>query len=368
MEEKDAMKEIKEYPPITIIIPAYNEEKVISMTLKALLEADYPSPKQIIVIDDGSSDRTSIVAREFEKYGVMVYRKPNGGKSSAINCGLLFTKYPIVVTLDADTIIGRDSLKYLVRPLLNPEVAGVASNALVLNKVNLLTKCQALEYIININIIRRAMALLGKVPIIPGVLGAHRKDFLDYLGRYDHDTITEDFDVTIKYLKVGKVVLASHYAKAFTEAPTTLRDFYRQRMRWYRGNIQTVIKHRDVFKTRKYGALYFLVYPFLIINLFINPILSYINWIMAAISIFMGYWQMIVTLISLFIVLQVLFSLLALEYSEEEDNSLLLISPLFVVGYKHLIDFLMIKAGMDIFFKRKVTWTRARRYGIYAKT
>lgn len=351
------------YPPISIIVPAYNEEKVLGATIEALLEADYPAPKEIIVVDDGSTDKTWEVAKRYEPKGVKVFRKPNGGKHSAINFGLLFAKNPIIVTIDADTIIGRNALKELVKPFSDPEVVGVAGNVLVLNKVNFLTKCQALEYVLSINIVRRALDLFGTVPVVPGVLGAFRKSIIESVGAYDSGILTEDFDITIKSLKAGKIVQAASKALAFTEAPETLKDLYRQRLRWYRGNIQTILKHRDIFSTKRYGMLQSLTYPYLIINLFVIPFLTIPVWAAIAFSILQGAWYHVAMLLILFLFLQMLHAALALELSEEGDRGLVLYAPFFVVGYKHLIDAFVIKAVVDVFFRRRVTWTRARRYG-----
>ena len=353
----------KSYPPISIIIPAYNEEKVLAKTIEALLEAEYPASKEIIVVDDGSTDRTYEIAKRYFRKGVMVFRKINGGKYSAINFGLLFAKSPIIITVDADTIIGRDALKEIVKPFSDPKVAAVAGNVLVLNKVNFLTRCQALEYVLMINITRRAMDALGTVPVVPGVLGAFRKDVIESVGRYDKDTLTEDFDLTIKCLKTGKTVQASSSALAYTEAPMSLRDFYRQRIRWYRGNIQTVLKHRNLFATRRYGLAYALTYPYLIISLFVNPLLTIPVWIMAFIMMLSGFWRELLLILMLFITLQALFSALAVEFSKEKDKKLVFYSTFFVIGYKHLIDILILKSIIDILTKRKMKWTRSRRYG-----
>jgi len=358
------------YPPITVIVPAYNEEKVIEPTIEALIEADYPAPKEVIIVDDGSTDRTAEIARRYSsKYRwIKVFSKPNGGKYSAINYGLLFSRNPIIVTIDADTVIGRDALKEIIKPFENPEVAGVAGNILVLNKKNILTKSQAVEYILSINIMRRAMDIFGTVPVVPGVLGAFRRKIIESVGNYDPDTVTEDFDITVKNLKAGKIVQASSSAVAYTEAPETVRDLYHQRIRWYRGNTQTVLKHRDIPSTKRYGILRALTYPFILMNLFIIPFLTFPVWLAAIASVTFGYWQEITLILLLFIVLEMLHTALALDLSGEEKVSLILYAPLLVVGYKHLIDGFTVKAVIDtILGREKGEWTRAKRYGAAEK-
>lgn len=362
VEEKKRSKAYM-YPPITVIIPAYNEEKVIASTIESVIEADYPSPKEIIVVDDGSTDLTYSIASAYSQKGVKVFRKPNGGKHSAINYGLLFAKNPIIITIDADTVVGRDALKEIVKPFRDPDVAGVAGNVLVLNKKNLLTKCQALEYVASINLHRRTMDLFGAVPVVPGVIGAFRREVLKSVGEYDPDTVTEDFDITLKCLKAGKVVQASSKALAFTEAPETFGDLYRQRLRWYRGNIQTILKHKDVFSTKRYGALRALTYPYVLLSQFVIPFLTFPVWSAFIAEILMGNWVTMAIIFLLFTSLQFLHALLAIDLSGEEQLRLAAYAPFFVVGYKHLIDFFVVKAAIDVLLFKKATWTRARRYG-----
>ena len=349
------------YPSLTVIVPAYNEEKVIARTIEALLEADYPN-KEIIVVDDGSTDRTLEIASWYRKFGVKVYHKENGGKHSALNYGLKFARGEIIVTVDADSIVGRDALKEIVKRFRDPRVAAVCGNIKVLNRVNWLTKCQALEYVTSINIFRRAFDVFGAVTVVPGALGAFRKSILEAGGLYDRDTVTEDFDVTVKTLKTGSIVQASSYAVAFTEAPQTLRDLYRQRMRWYRGNFQTILKHRDAFINPRFGFLQRLGFPFILVSMAFVPFAGIAVWVSAIIAVVSGAYAYVATMALLFMTLQTLLSLLAIEI-DGEDLRLLAYAPFFVIGYKHLIDAFIIKALFDILLKRKVGWTRAERVG-----
>jgi cellulose synthase/poly-beta-1,6-N-acetylglucosamine synthase-like glycosyltransferase len=347
------------YPLLSIITPAYNEEKVLARTIEALLEADYPN-KEIIVVDDGSTDGTLAVASRYEGAGVKVCHKENGGKWSALNYGLRFARGEIIVTVDADTIVGRRALKEIIKRFRDPEVAAVCGNIKVLNRVNWLTKCQALEYIVSINIIRRAFDVFGAVTVVPGALGAFRKSVLEAGGLYDKDTVTEDFDVTVKTLKSGSIVQASSYSLAYTEAPQTLKDFYRQRMRWYRGNFQTIFKHRDAFTNPRYGFLQRLGFPFIIVSMVFIPFASIAVWVSAVMALIEGAYAPVASVFLLFVTLQFLLSLLAIEM-DDEDIRLVAYAPFFVIGYKHLVDILTIKALFDVLLKRRTEWTRAER-------
>lgn len=207
---------LESYPLVSIIVPAYNEERVIARTLESLVEADYPN-KEIIIVDDGSTDNTLAIASSYEKFGIRVYHKENGGKHSALNYGIRLSKGEIIVTVDADSIVGRDAIKGLVKKFRSEEVSAVCGNIKVLNRMNWVTKCQALEYIASINIFRRAFDLFGAVAVVPGALGAFRRSVLEAGGLYDPDTIVEDFDTTVKTLKAGRIVQASSEALAYTE-------------------------------------------------------------------------------------------------------------------------------------------------------
>ncbi len=195
--KEDIQPDVKSYPKVSVIIPAYNEEKVIANTIEALLETKYPK-KEIIFVDDGSKDNTLRIATRY-KDQIKILHKENGGKATALNYGIQYTTGEIIVIVDADTIIGRHSLKEIVKGFeVNEHVAAVAGNIKVRNVTNWITKCQALEYITGIQIVRRAFDVFGSITIVPGALGAFKKSYLLEAGAYGKDTIVEEFDQTIK--------------------------------------------------------------------------------------------------------------------------------------------------------------------------
>jgi cellulose synthase/poly-beta-1,6-N-acetylglucosamine synthase-like glycosyltransferase len=348
-------------PSLSILIPAYNEEKVLYKAIESALEASYPN-KEIIVIDDGSTDRTHQIAQSFYESGVKVIHRPNGGKSIALNHGLLFARGEIIVIVDADSLVGKNTLVELVQPFQDPEVVSVAGNIKVLNRRNLLTKCQALEYIANINVYRRALDVFGSVTVVPGALGAYRREVLEGSGFYDSDTLVEDFDVTVKALKTGKVVQARASAIAYTEAPQTLGGFIKQRLRWYRGNFQAVWKHRDAALNSRYGFLQKLAFPYLVVSMLFTPFAGMVVISSVVIAILNGTALMLIPAFMYFTLLQFILSLLAVEL-DDEDKKLVLYTPLFVFGYRQLCDFIMIKSFMDVLFRRGLRWTSAQRFG-----
>ncbi|MEM3032383.1 MAG: glycosyltransferase [Nitrososphaerota archaeon] len=364
--QDEAVERMEPYiTSVSVIIPAYNEEKWIAKTIEALLETDYPN-LEIIVVDDGSTDRTYEIALQYRRRGVVVLHKENGGKASAINYGLLYARGEIIFTVDADSLVSRNAITLMTSYFRDSRVVGVAGNVRVVNKVNWLTGNQALEYVTQINLLRRATASLGVVQVMPGPLSAFRREVLEGLGKYDRDTVTEDFDITVKLLKSGGILQAPTKALAYTEAPTRLGDFYRQRIRWYRGNVQVFLKHRDAFANPRYGFLNYVLYPLLFIQEFVIPILGIISVPVAIYVIATGGLYYIVVLVVSFIILQAFLSLTALDL-EDEDVRLVKYAPFAVYGYKHLLDLFMVKAVIDIvFLRRRVSWTRAQKVGYMA--
>jgi cellulose synthase/poly-beta-1,6-N-acetylglucosamine synthase-like glycosyltransferase len=349
------------FPPITILIPAYNEEKVLRRAIETTLEANYPY-KEIIVIDDGSTDRTYQIAQEYCNSNMKVIHRPNGGKAVAINHGLRLARGEIIIIVDADSLVGKNTLVRLVQPLKDPDIAAVAGNIKVLNRLNWLTRCQALEYIASINVYRRALDVFGSVTVVPGALGAYRREVLEGSGFYDPDTLVEDFDVTIKTLKTGKVVQASSSAIAYTEAPQTLGGLVKQRLRWYRGNFQTLWKHRDAALNPRYGFLQKLAFPFLAVSMIFTPFAGLVTIVAAVMTIASGTGIMLLPTFIYFSLLQLLLSLLAIEL-DNEDVKLVLYTPFFIFGYKQICDFTMIKGLIDVLFRKGLKWTSVQRTG-----
>ncbi|KAF6243378.1 glycosyl transferase [Nitrosopumilus sp. b1] len=352
------MKDPDVFPLMSVLIPAYNEEKVIQLTIDSLLNADYPH-KEIIVIDDGSTDKTLEIARLY-KDKVKVLHKENGGKASALNYGLVFSKGDIVVVVDADTVIGRQALKNIAKGFRNENVAAVAGNIKIRNKVNWLTWCQALDYLTGIQIMRRALDYFGAITIVPGALGAFSKKKLEQAGAYHKDTIVEDFDATMKLLKSGLIVQASSNAVAYTQAPQTLRDFYKQRKRWYRGNLQVMTRHADALTNPRFGSLQRFAYPLMIIHMLVIPTTSIMVWGFAAYQALTGQYEFVAYMVGLFILLQYLLGVLAVRMDGDEKK-MVAFSAFLVIGYKQIIDVLQLKAAIEELLRRKATWTSAAR-------
>jgi cellulose synthase/poly-beta-1,6-N-acetylglucosamine synthase-like glycosyltransferase/peptidoglycan/xylan/chitin deacetylase (PgdA/CDA1 family)/spore germination protein YaaH len=263
-------------PRVAVLVPSYNEEKVIVRTIRSVLNSDYENIR-VIVIDDGSKDRTAEVAREaYEaeiKAGrVTVLEKANGGKAAALNYALDHVDEEIYVGIDADTVIATDAISKLIPHFEDAEIGAVAGNAKVGNRVNLWTRWQALEYITSQNFERRALDLFSVVTVVPGAIGAWRTEAVKKAGCYPVNTVAEDADLTMSLLQHGLKVVYEDRALAFTEAPINANGLMRQRFRWSFGTLQAVWKHRAAFLRNKAMGLFAL--PNILIFQMLLPLVS----------------------------------------------------------------------------------------------
>ena len=247
-------------PRVAVLIPAYNEEKVIVRTIRSVMMSNYKNIR-IIVIDDGSKDNTYRVAvdaypADIASGRLTVLTKANGGKADALNYGLARTREEIYVGIDADGVIAHDAITNLVPHFADPKVGAVAGNAKVGNRVNLWTRWQALEYITSQNFERRALDLFDVVMVVPGAIGAWRTRAVKEGGGYHTNTVAEDADLTMNLLEQGYSVIYEDRALAFTEAPVNVNGLMRQRFRWSFGILQALFKHRGAITKRRAMGLF----------------------------------------------------------------------------------------------------------------
>jgi cellulose synthase/poly-beta-1,6-N-acetylglucosamine synthase-like glycosyltransferase/peptidoglycan/xylan/chitin deacetylase (PgdA/CDA1 family)/spore germination protein YaaH len=247
-------------PRVAVLVPAFNEEKVIVRTVRSVLMSNYKNIR-IIVIDDGSKDRTyqtvlDAYPAEIASGRLIVLTKPNGGKADALNFALNQTGEEIYIGIDADGVIAHDAITNLVCHFANPKIGAVAGNAKVGNRVNLWTRWQALEYITSQNFERRALDLFDVVMVVPGAIGAWRTSAVIAGGGYHTNTVAEDADLTMNLLEQGYEVIYEDRALAFTEAPVNMNGLMRQRFRWSFGILQAIFKHRGAIRKRRAMGLF----------------------------------------------------------------------------------------------------------------
>ncbi|CAN5456943.1 glycosyltransferase [soil metagenome] len=244
-------------PRIDVLVAAYNEATGIRGTIESLL-ASVGVDIRVLVVDDGSTDATfDIVQSAFgADPRVVLKRKANGGKASALNLALTAATAPIVVGVDADTQLSIDALAKLAAWFVDPAVGAVAGNVKVGNRRGIVTRWQALEYITSQNVDRRALARLNAVTVVPGAIGAWRTEVLRSVNGYRSDTLAEDMDLTWRVREQGWVIANEPDAMAFTEAPSSLGGLLKQRYRWSFGTLQCLWKHRrSMFRHGWFGGL-----------------------------------------------------------------------------------------------------------------
>ncbi len=251
---------IKKFYGVTIIVPAHNEEKCIGKTIESLLKLDYPEGKlKIIVVDDGSIDNTYKIAKRYENKNVLVFTKPNGGKAHSLNFALKKINTELVGCLDADSYVERGSLKKMIGFFEDENVMVVTPSIKVGKARNLLQHIQRIEYLMGVYL-RKVFAFLGSIHVTPGPFSIYRKAFLDKYGGWDETTMTEDIELALRIQSKNYVLENSIDASVYTISPKTFKDLFKQRMRWYVGFINNVIKYKFLF-SKKYGNLGVFILP-----------------------------------------------------------------------------------------------------------
>lgn len=272
-------RKTKHKPFISIIVPAYNEEKSIKQTIENLKRIDYPN-YEILVVNDGSKDKTSQIAK---KCGVRVIDKKHSGKANSLNAALRYAKGEIVACVDADSFPKKDCLKKTVGYFQDPKVGAVTTTALVKDPSNLLQQMQKLEYAM-IAWNRKLLDFIDSVYVTPGTLSLYRRDLIVKLGGFDAKNMTEDIEMTWKIRKAGYDVRMVFSTETYTLVPSKLKKWFRQRVRWTIGGFQTLFKYKDTFLKRIYRMLGLFVCPFFMLG-FILSLLAlgiysylYFNW------------------------------------------------------------------------------------------
>ncbi|MEU4687651.1 bifunctional polysaccharide deacetylase/glycosyltransferase family 2 protein [Actinoplanes sp. NPDC023714] len=228
--------------PVTVIVPAYNEKEIIAETLGSLVASTHPI--RIVVVDDGSDDGTAEIAEGLGYENVTVVRQPNGGKSAALNNGIAHADTDVVVMMDGDTVFEPDTVRLLVQPFAAPEIGAVAGNAKVANRNSMIAIWQHIEYVVGFSIDRRAYDVMRCMATVPGAIGAFRRTALQQVNGLSDDTLAEDTDLTVAIIRAGWRVVYEERARAWTEAPATMPQLWRQRYRWSYGTMQAMWKHR----------------------------------------------------------------------------------------------------------------------------
>jgi cellulose synthase/poly-beta-1,6-N-acetylglucosamine synthase-like glycosyltransferase/spore germination protein YaaH/peptidoglycan/xylan/chitin deacetylase (PgdA/CDA1 family) len=262
-------------PGVTVLIPAYNEERVIVQTVTSVLASRYPA-MHVVVVNDGSIDSTGLLLDSHfsGERRVRILHQANRGKAAALNNALAHARTEIVVTIDADTEIESDAIRHLVRHFSDPRIGAVAGNVKVGNRSRWLTRWQALEYVTSQNMEKRAFDLLNCITVVPGALGAWRRQAIEASGGITADTVAEDADLTVAIRRLGWRISYEERAIAWTEAPETPGALVRQRFRWTFGTLQSFWKHSSTLFRRRYGTLGWIALPNIFVFQLALPLIS----------------------------------------------------------------------------------------------
>ncbi|MET7731317.1 bifunctional polysaccharide deacetylase/glycosyltransferase family 2 protein [Streptomyces sp. NPDC005402] len=351
--------------PVTVIVPAYNEKECIANTLESLARSTHPI--EVIVVDDGSSDGTSEIARAAaEKLGmnnVRVIRQENAGKPAALNNGVRSASHDIVVMMDGDTVFEPDTVRQLVQPFANPEVGAVAGNAKVGNRDTVIGAWQHIEYVMGFNLDRRMYDLLRCMPTIPGAIGAFRREAVLQVGGMSEDTLAEDTDITIAMHRAGWRVVYQEHARAWTEAPGSLKQLWSQRYRWSYGTMQALWKHRksltDKGPSGRFGRVGM---PLVVIFQIVTPVFAPLIDVFTAYSmIFIDFQAALYAWLAVLGV-QLVCAAYAFKLDKEQYRYLLMM-PLQQLAYRQMMYLVLIHSCITALTGGRLRWQKLKRTG-----
>ncbi len=347
--------------PVSVIVPAYNEKENIAATVRSLVASDHPV--EVLVVDDGSTDGTADIVEALALPGVRVLRQVNGGKPAALNTGIAHARHELIVMIDGDTVFEPATVGALVAPFADPAVGAVAGNAKVASRRGLISRWQHIEYVMGFNVDRRVYDVLRCMPTIPGAVGAFRRRVLLEVGGVSDDTLAEDTDLTMAVCRTGWRVVYEESARAWTEAPATLGQLWRQRYRWSYGTMQSMWKHRAAVGDRgasgRFGraglahlAVFQVLLPllaplvdiFLVYGLlFLDPVTTLVAW-------------------SAVLAVQVLAAVVAFRL-EREPLRVLWLLPLQQIVYRQLMYAVLIRSLVTAVGGIRLGWQKLRRVG-----
>ncbi len=374
--EKDDSREKEEFlktnPSVSIIIAGRNEAEIIADTLDSLLALPYQN-REILVIDDNSTDRMEQVCREYEKRGLIRLIRNDElcgrvGRPVASNIGLYYAKGEFIISLDADTSYDRNMIAEMIGPFYDPRIGVVAGNLKIENvHDSIWTVCQYMEYSISIGIWKRWTSQRHVTLQASGAFGAFRREALLAFNGWDPE-LAEDADISLKMRRAGWDIAFSPYAIAMTHAPASLIQLIRQRIRWDKGAVRTYFhKHRDMMIPWKSGNArfsiellqeFFMIYLLPLVYLFYTAILLYLDWkIWVFAQVFCYGLYLLMTGISLAGVLY---------YSERREMEWFLLSyiPFFPV-YKEIFRWVRIYANLCETFRWKSQETYLPKRGYF---
>lgn len=349
--------------PVSVIVPAYNEKEGIAAAVRSFATGDHPGGIEVVVVDDGSTDGTADIVDGLGLPNVRVVRKPNGGKASALNTGVALARHDLIVMVDGDTIFEPDSVRRLVQPFADPQVGAVSGNVKVGNRDSLVGKWQHIEYVVGFNLDRRLYETLRCMPTVPGAIGAFRREALAQVGGISDDTLAEDTDVTMALNRAGWKVVYEERARAWTEAPATLGQLWKQRYRWSYGTMQAMWKHRKaLFDGGPSGYFGRVGLPFLALFGVLLPLTAPVIDLLAVYGFFFLDRAETVLAWLVMLGLQLVTAVVAFRL-DREKLGVLWVLPLQQFVYRQLMYFVLIQSVATALTGGRLRWQKLRRTG-----
>ena len=350
---------------VSVLIPAYNEQENIRATVESVLASKHPR-KEIVVIDDGSTDKTGEVVRgviaDHPHSNVVLIQVPNGGKASALNHGMRVSKYDICAVLDADAVLDENALTAFASHFTDPKIGAVAGRVRTTASIHTLDTFQTLEYAIGQNIDKRALSAAGAIGVVPGPAGAWRRDAIMACGGFSTETLVEDQDMTLTLLRAGYAVCYEENAIAYTETPHSVKNFLKQRFRWVYGTIQCAWKHKRVVVERPLSGMTLLVMP----NIVIFNILLPITYPFADAAFLLGLllddWQYLLLPFLFFTLFDLLYASIGV-WREENRFKLLSFVPLQRIVYRQLLYYTVIRGVVRAIEGTGAGWNKFAKVG-----
>jgi cellulose synthase/poly-beta-1,6-N-acetylglucosamine synthase-like glycosyltransferase len=259
------------FPSVTIAVPVWNEESTLAGTLDSLLALDYPKDKlHIVVVDDGSTDNTLVIANTYAGHEqIEIITKENGGKHTAVNLALERSQSELFGCLDADSFVDPAAMRTIVKYFEVPENMAVTPCMKVMAPVTWLQKLQAVEYTTGI-FLKRVFGNLNSIQVTPGPFSIFRKRVFDELGPYKKAHNTEDFEIALRMHLHHFKIVNSHKAFVYTKTPATLKVLLKQRIRWTQGSIQNLLDYRGMFFKEEFGNFGLFILPMIFFFIFLT--------------------------------------------------------------------------------------------------
>jgi cellulose synthase/poly-beta-1,6-N-acetylglucosamine synthase-like glycosyltransferase len=368
------------FPSVTIAVPCWNEERTLAGTLDSLLHLDYPKEKlSVVVVDDGSTDSTLAIAKEYEAANPGVIKalyKENGGKHTAVNVALAQSASDLFGCLDADSFVAPHALKTIIAYFdRDPEIMAVTPCIHIRNPKTFIQRMQAIEYLVGV-FTRKMFGALDAIQVTPGPFSIFRKEVFDRIGNYHKAHNTEDFEITLRMHKAHLKIANSHKALVYTVGPATAKGFFYQRLRWARGFLENSLDYRELFFRKEYGNFGMFTLPMAFMFVFYGLYASifalysggrawmqtFDRWATVGIHPHVPRFDLfyVNTNLMSFVVMFMFTMLLLVVYISntltDDRQQFYKNFPIFFVLYPFFVPVFLGKAVFDTFFKQKNVW------------